>query len=258
VLLAHLGPTGVDFLIGTAGHVTSRTFQAERFIKASQRIITRGSPADDSNNDAERLTMPDASTSLRETPSQGADIDCPSRDPTPYPRVEDERGQVANDMRGATANTIKQRRSRLPWKGPRKLGYALTAVFSILTTFPSRPTRQLSDPVNKVTPLSVACVIPPSSRPDLDQVILTLRQFGTRAQLLVLPETALSLRWEGERAFVLDRIVGEVTEQYGTWVVVSMESPAAGHKHLNEIALVGPHGIVGSYAKRSLFPCGYN
>lgn len=36
--------------------------------------------------------------------------------------------------------------------------------------------------------------------------------------------------------------------------MISMEAPAGMGKARNEVVLVGPHGVVGSYAKKSLFP----
>lgn len=141
-----------------------------------------------------------------------------------------------------------------PWKGPRKLGYALTALLAGMSALPDAPKAELSDPINQISPLALACVIPPEQHPTLDDIVHALRQVGNRAQMVVLPETAMPLRWEEERDHVMGRIVKDECDQYGVWVAVSMETPTRGSKHSNEVVLLSPNGVVGTYAKRSLFP----
>lgn len=92
-------------------------------------------------------------------------------------------------------------------------------------------------------------------RPSIDDIILTLRHFGNRAQLLVMPETELSLRFLGERMYAIDRVQQSVAEQYGVHVMLTMEAPGIEPgKEVNEVVLIGPNGVIGSYIKQSLFP----
>ena len=140
------------------------------------------------------------------------------------------------------------------WKGPRKLALGLVSLLAIVHSSAPYVKPELSDPINQISPLSVACIIPPQPHPTVEDLVLLLRQVGNRAQLIFMPETALALRWEDERNSIVDTIIHEVCRQYGVWVMLSLETPARGSKHHNEVTLLAPHGMVGRYAKRSLFP----
>ena len=140
------------------------------------------------------------------------------------------------------------------WKGPHKLLGGLTGLLGALTVLPARTPLSLNAPISEMTPLSVACVVPSQPQTTVNETILALRQAGNSAQLLILPETALVLGAGEDRGDVIALVQHAVCEQYGAYVLLSMESPAARGKARNEVVLLGPHGVVDSYVKTSLFP----
>jgi len=116
------------------------------------------------------------------------------------------------------------------WKGPRKLLGGLAGLLGALTVLPARTPLSLNAPISGMTPLSVACVIPSKPQAAINETILALRQAGNSAQLLILPETALVLGAGEDRGDVIALVQHGVCEQYGAYVLLSMESPAARKK----------------------------
>lgn len=127
----------------------------------------------------------------------------------------------------------------------------------------------LSEPLERMTPISVGCVLPQSRKPHqhltLADYVRETEQLASRAKVLLWPEQALHLRTEQERQELLREVQG-VAERYGIWVGVGLGSPPRASpvedddgdvesiKRRNELVLVGPHGTIGQYSKRALIP----
>lgn len=136
---------------------------------------------------------------------------------------------------------------------------------------PIKAPLSLSEPLERMTPISVGCVLPqsqsrhPHQHLTLDDYIRETEQLASHAKVLLWPEQALHLRTEQERQEVLREVQG-VTARYGIWVGVGLGSPpraspvedndddAESIKRRNELVLIGPHGTIGEYSKRALVP----
>jgi len=245
-ILPYIGPTGLDFLVGTYGHAIGKAYDQLHIVNPTDdlRLIRLRSPL---NSDLQS--------------SRGAQVDLPDQD-----GISDEDGQAGIPLPSPCRRRQMQARASSAaasiygdndapsWKGPRKLIYALTSICGVLSSLPTPLPPAIDSPIADTTPFTVGCALPSKSRPSLTDIIHTLRQFGNRAQLVVLPETALSLHYVGDKTYAADEVQRNVSEQYGTYVALSTESPGNRGKMRNEVTLVGPHRVIGTYAKRSLFP----
>jgi hypothetical protein len=246
-VLPYVGPVGLDILVGTAGHAISTTFEHSRAKTSNELYLMRRLrhlPSSYGSADESSLSSQSNADSANES-SRSSRSDIPLGSPGP---------RRSSTRPRSESGTFFQDENEHVYKGPRKLLGGLACLLGGLTAFPSPTPHSLDAPVSEMTPLPVGCVIPSQSHPTLNETILALQQLGNRAQLLVLPETALVLRYPEDRADAVSRIQKDVCEQYGTHVMLSVESGGNKGKAKNEVLLVGLHGVNGAYVKTSLFP----
>lgn len=137
---------------------------------------------------------------------------------------------------------------------------SLALLVSGIVLAPSSRPDSLSKPLDHLTPLTLACILPehPST---LKSLIVESTRMASQA-ILVWPETALHLGTVNEREEVLEA-VESLAKSQGVWIAAGLSSVKgtnSGDKvtKRNEVVFVGPMGVVGSYEKRKLVPCEFN
>ena len=249
-ILPYVGSTGLDFLIGMTGHAIGKSYDQLHLNHPNEalrllRLASHHSPS------ISRNLSPDPSRAIDRCASTSAHPDEDQAIPSP---VTTSRRKAPHSTLSAATSICGDEEDEPVWKGPRKVLYGLTAFYGVLSSLPVPMPMPLDSPISEVTPFTVGCALPTQAHPSIDDIVHTLRQFANRAQLVVLPETALALKYAGEKTYAIDQIQRNVSEQYGTYVLLSTESRGGRGKVRNEVTLIGSHGVVGTYTKRSLFP----
>ncbi|WWD18410.1 hypothetical protein CI109_102860 [Kwoniella shandongensis] len=141
------------------------------------------------------------------------------------------------------------------------LSFVLLTTYSLLLSVPIPVPISLSSPITAITPLSIGCVLPPPSElSPLDTLIHASETLGSHAKLIVWPESALQTRSSIGRTSAIEKVRVEVSKRYAVWVLMGVDGEVqAGlngekKKRKNEVILVGPEGMVGSYEKQRLIP----
>jgi hypothetical protein len=240
-ILPCIGPTGLDFLIGMTGHAIGKSYDQLHLIHPNEAVRLL------------RLTSDDPSSDSPSTPDPPSHTYSNADQAMPLPATSS--SKRARNSAPSAATSVHGEDGDVPvWQGPGKLLYGLTALYGVLSSLPAPMPMALDSPISEITPFKVGCALPSQNHPTVEDIIHTLRQFGNRTQLIVLPETALALKYAGEKTYAVDLVQRDVSEQYGTYVLLSTESPGGRGKVKNEVTLVEPHGVLGTYVKRSLFP----
>jgi len=187
----------------------------------------------------EEAQGPDEGTSLLPSPSS-----------TPFTKTTSRRRRQALPPRAAR-----------PQERPLRLAGILIFTWISIIVLPLPTPTNLSSPLKSVTPLSVACILPPlhPTRSPLEEYIHQSQILAPQSKLLVWPESAVILYGHGGlmREYAIERVRQEVSARYGVWVMMGLESddPLYRGRRRNEVVLVGPRGVIGSYEKQRLVPC---
>ena len=136
------------------------------------------------------------------------------------------------------------------------LAMVLAATLAILMSYPLPPLSSLSGPIESTTPVSIACILPPSNPAPVTAKAMknATARIGSAAQILVWPENVLSFPFEedDEKYVIIRETHVNVTRQYGVWVVMSMQyfrSDGYETYPVSGSVLVDPEGIEGWYEK---------
>lgn len=140
------------------------------------------------------------------------------------------------------------------------------------TAIPEPPLSTTSAPLAEQTPFGLGFVLPSGkAKWQISDLIHEAQIIGNRANLLVFPESAYYAVTADDRQNIIDRFVREVCQQYGVWIQLGIDAPSTRaysgtssllwylqqmtDKKTNEVVLIGPQGVLGSYAKQKLIPC---
>jgi len=127
-------------------------------------------------------------------------------------------------------------------KSPRYLKHTILIImlfWTIIFVLPLPEQVSLSAPLTDHTPLSVACVIPPTEYTSADLVYLSQTVSG-RVKLVIWPDD-LVVNTEWQRYVLVEDVHQAIGIQYGVWTLISVLVNDSGVK---ERILVGPEGGV--------------
>ncbi|KAL7417439.1 hypothetical protein BDY24DRAFT_91214 [Mrakia frigida] len=147
-------------------------------------------------------------------------------------------------------------------------GLLLFLAFNLLPSFLPSPLPS-PQPLSTHTPLSLACILPPSApassqtQSDLDRFLSETRRVASSARVLLWPEGAIQV--ENQASFEeAIKEVGVVSRGMGVWIGVGVvgrwrldgeREEGEGKKKGNGMVLVGPTGeVVGGYRKVKVVP----
>lgn len=173
---------------------------------------------------------------------------------------EDVENVVADDPLKGNIVPVARRRYDLvirTW-GPSStfLAMVLAAILAILMSYPLPPLSSLSGPIESTTPVSIACILPPSNPAPVTAKAMknATARLGSAAQILVWPENVLSFPFEedDEKYVIINETHVNIARQYGVWVVMSMQyfrSDGYETYPVSASVLVDPEGIQGWHEK---------
>lgn len=170
-----------------------------------------------------------------------------------------ERGTVVttNDDEPPTPSSRRVSLVHLPGtlRPPTTSTKVAAAVLLAAVTVPWLPAPlSLSAPLSQVTPVTIGCVLGPTHQHTPEALIHESLRLGGHAAVLVWPESALEVDSPASRTQALAEVTERMRQTHGTLVAVGMESRMESGKLKNEMAMVGPGGVVGEYSKQHLFP----
>lgn len=117
-------------------------------------------------------------------------------------------------------------------------------IWAILLLSPLPYPVSLSSPISSQTPLSVACILPPSATapPTWSDYIYHSQTVSGRSKLLVWPKDAIHRADRVELSEAVGAVHQDVAGKYGVWVIVGL---TVGQKQpRSETIMVGPDGLM--------------
>lgn len=235
----YIGPTGVDFLLGSTAYAAYETGVSLVNMRSEIADIPYRSPP--SPNPGSGIHSAESSQASRAASAAATG--------TEHHSAGDTVGVIAH-MSGKSA------------------ALALTTAAAALATWREPETQSTSDSLDLQTPFGLGFVLPQGTGHwQLHELVHSAQTFGNRANLLVFRESAYYAYDSWDRQVAIDTFVRDVCQQYGGWVQLGVDSPSehetgrAGpiirrmRVKVNEVILIGPNGVVGSYRKQKLIPC---
>lgn len=164
-----------------------------------------------------------------------------------------------------TAGSTRSPPKKKKWKQAAAL---ICGIEALLIGSTQVETPSLSASLETQTPFEIGLVLPRprGMRETIDTLIHEGQTIGNRANLLVYPENAFIARTAYERFDGIERIQYNLCKQYGIHVLMGIDSLDGAwsdidgvmvkvNGHVNEMVLIGPDGMMGSYLKQNLVPC---